>query len=231
MFEQASLRFPRFSALVAATAIGAGLGVGCEEAEGGSCEADVDCKGERICDQGACIFPEDWEDDDDGGGSDGGGVDDGGLPDGGDGGLPDGDDGSSADDGGEPTPGDGGDGSGALEDPFVGAWSAAGTVNTDDGPISVEIGWYLCPDERVAGFTAIDGFQFLDKGSYSASGTSMTVTWTSKDTSIGDVWGPNTVHAEYDEGADTFTFTDGNFGATMYRLEGEVVSSDCDPSW
>jgi hypothetical protein len=217
MSTQAPRRFPRFSALVAATAIGAGLGVGCDEAEGGSCEADVDCKGERICDQGACIFPEDWGGDD--GDSEGGA-------------LPGSGDGSSADDGSGPVPGDdGADAGGAPDDPFVGAWSAAGTVNTDEGPISVEIGWYLCADERMAGFTAIDGFQFLDKGSYSASGPSMTVTWTSKDTSIGDVWGPETVHAEYDEGTDTFTFTDGNFGATMVRLEGEVVNADCDPSW
>jgi hypothetical protein len=129
----------------------------------------------------------------------------------------------------------GGDGPAAasLAELAVGAWYVSGTVDTADGPMEVQIGWTLCSDRRLYGFTKLGNFSFLDKGDYDVneSANAVSATWRSKDTAIGDTWGPETGTLEYDEAADTLTFTDAMFGAPLYRLEGEVFDSDCDPAW
>lgn len=51
----------------AAGALGLALGAGCPAAESddhmayGGCLSDAECSGDRICDQGACVYPEDMD--------------------------------------------------------------------------------------------------------------------------------------------------------------------------
>lgn len=115
----------------------------------------------------------------------------------------------------------------------VGAWAVEGTVDTSDGPLEVRYGWYLCPDQRMYGFTELGGFTFLDKGSYTVNDAaqSVHVTYRSKDTVVGDTYGPDTATLQYDPAQDILTFTDCCFGAPLYRIPGEVLNSDCDPGW
>jgi len=85
----------------------------------------------------------------------------------------------------------------------------------------------------MSGFTTADGWDFLHKGGHSVdqSGGAISVTYTSKHTTLGDIWGPHASTLAYDEYDDTLTFLDSDFGATLYRAEGTVIDADCDPSW
>ena len=116
-----------------------------------------------------------------------------------------------------------GDNPGAEASP-VGAWYIAGTLT--DGT-ELEVGWMLCPDGRMKGFERFDNYEFLNKGTWSGD-DDLTITYTSRDTSIGDTWGPDTADMSYDSVNDELCCY---AGANMWRLEGEVRAGDCDVDW
>ena len=118
---------------------------------------------------------------------------------------------------------------GSVADTVVGAWTGAGTANTSQGKVRFEWGWYLCSDMRMYGFSKIDSYKFLDKGSYTASESGkVVVTYRSKDTSIGDTWGPEKAYFDYDAGSDTLKMSS---GVKLRRVAGSVSDSDCNPGW
>ncbi len=130
-------------------------------------------------------------------------------------------DGDSDGDGGDSDGDSDGDGDADGDDhnSVVGAWY----VNTSN----IEVGWTLCEDNRMYGFTTIEGFSFLDKGTW--SGTSeINIRWNSKDTTIGEVWGEESGQFSYDVADDSLCCWD---STPMRRLEGEIDNSDCDPGW
>lgn len=114
----------------------------------------------------------------------------------------------------------------SIENSVVGAWYIAGTLASGE---YVEVGWTLCADNRMYGFTEIDGWSFLDKGTWTAydDGT-IDIDWSSMDTYFGDVYGPDDATFDYDDLEDELCCF---FGAPMWRLEGTVSNSDCDPGW
>jgi len=114
----------------------------------------------------------------------------------------------------------------SIENSVVGAWYIAGTLQTGE---YVQVGWTLCADGRLYGFSEIDGWTFLDKGTWFAydDGT-VDVSYSSMSTDTGDVFGPDSGTFAYDELSDELCCF---FGAPMWRLEGTVSNSDCDPGW
>lgn len=105
-----------------------------------------------------------------------------------------------------------------TEQAAVGVWSGAGTC--DGTPLQVS--WFLCPAGRVRGFTIIDGYDFLDCGTWSASGNEINGTVTST--------------AVIDGSSDSFDYYMQFDGTQMYwgscalpleRVPGAVDEADC----
>jgi hypothetical protein len=117
-----------------------------------------------------------------------------------------------------------------LAERAVGSWYTEGTAQTQDGPVTVRIGWFLCPDQRMYGFSEFNGFGFLDKGTYipDEAASRVDLTYLSKDVELGDVYGPDSLPMTYDAGTDQMTFPNGVF---LWRVEGTVTNADCDPAW
>lgn len=109
--------------------------------------------------------------------------------------------------------------SGGNTPTVVGAWWTK-TPN-------IEVGWTLCEDGRMYGFSEIGGYAFLDKGTWSGT-TDVTISWRSKDTTIGDEYATETATFGFDNLEDTLCCFDKTL---MIRLEGEVTNADCDPAW
>ncbi len=105
-----------------------------------------------------------------------------------------------------------------TEQAAVGVWSGSGTC--DGTPIQVS--WFLCPAGRVRGFTIIDGYDFLDCGTWSASGNEIS----------------GVIHntAVIDGSTDSYDYYMQYDGERMYwggcalpldRVPGAVDESDC----
>lgn len=109
--------------------------------------------------------------------------------------------------------------SGGNAPTVVGAWYTS-TPN-------ITVGWTLCEDGRMYGFSELQGYSFLDKGTWSGT-TDVTISWRSKDTTLGDEYPTTTADFGYDSVEDTLCCFD---NTRMIRLEGEVTNSDCDPAW
>lgn len=138
--------------------------------------------------------------------------------------VPDDDD---DDDGGSSSSGESSSASGST-----GSSSSGGDTKTVVGAWytqtpNIEVGWTLCEDGRMYGFSELGGYSFLDKGTWSGT-TDITISWRSKDTTLGDEYPTDTATFGYDSAEDTLCCFDKTL---MIRLEGEVTNSDCDPAW
>jgi hypothetical protein len=105
-----------------------------------------------------------------------------------------------------------------LEQLAVGVWGGSGTCNGTP----VEVGWFLCPAGRVRGYSIVDGYDFLDCGTWSISGSEIT----------GTISGTAVIDGSVDS-YDYYMVFDGeqmqwgSCSLPLQRLPGGVDESDC----
>jgi formylglycine-generating enzyme required for sulfatase activity len=108
----------------------------------------------------------------------------------------------------------------------VGAWQGAATCTSSSGTFTLEYGWFVCPQGRLRGYEKLDGHDFLDCGTWSLSG--ITLTGAYKFTSVEDpsYTGDDSQQLVYSSSRDTLTLST-QCPAKLRRLSGSLTEDDC----
>lgn len=172
---------------------------------------DIDCRGDRICDAGVCISPDDSNS---GAGSFSGG-------------------GSTSGSGGFSGSGNTGGGSNNID--ARGFWLSMVNLGDDTDPFHYMIVWTLCPNGNMSGTTVFGVFDFnaekwetlflafAEQGTYTSDASTVSVDYVATDLSDGEE-AEVSVTLTYDSSEDALLFPN---DLPLFRVETKVTNADC----
>lgn len=109
----------------------------------------------------------------------------------------------------------------------VGAWAGGATCTDGVDTFQISFALLVCPGGRLRGAEAIDGFEFVDCGTWSTSGADLSLDYTATAVADPTFTDATTADFSYDESTDSLEWFS-SCQLTLARVPGTLTEEDCE---